>query len=99
MSACSAAPSSRSPSSISYPGSSSGFDTAGWTRTAREVPGVVNFCGTSALEAFMQRCDIVVCVLPLTPDTQGILKMNVATSLLWPRIRSFFIRRFLNNNG
>jgi glyoxylate/hydroxypyruvate reductase A len=60
--------------------SAAGFDTAGWTRTTREVPGVVNFCGTSALKAFMQRCDIVVCVLPLTPDTQGIVN---ATSLGW----------------
>ena len=50
-----------------------GFDVAGWSRTAKQVPGVESFAGDGALATFLERCDILVCLLPLTDATQGIL--------------------------
>ena len=45
----------------------------GWSRTPKTVPGVKNFAGFDQLPAFLSQCDMVVCALPLTPDTRGIL--------------------------
>lgn len=49
------------------------FDVAGWTRTARDLGPITNFAGTDALEAFLGRSDHLVCLLPLTESTRGIL--------------------------
>jgi glyoxylate/hydroxypyruvate reductase A len=50
-----------------------GFPTAGWSRTEKLVPGVESFHGTEGLAKFLARTDILVNVLPLTRETQGIL--------------------------
>jgi glyoxylate/hydroxypyruvate reductase A len=50
-----------------------GFSVHGWTRRSRQSAGVAVFAGNDALEAFLARADILVCLLPLTPETQGIL--------------------------
>lgn len=50
-----------------------GFTVAGWTRTARSVDGVQCFAGDEGLDGFLGVSDIVVCLLPLTPQTRGIL--------------------------
>lgn len=49
------------------------FDVAGWARTHKEVPGVRSYAGPGALNAFLARSDILVCLLPLTEATRGIL--------------------------
>lgn len=50
-----------------------GFKVIGWTRSARNVPGVEAFHGESGLTAVLARADILVLLLPLTPDTQGLI--------------------------
>ncbi len=50
-----------------------GFKLAGWSRTRKTIAGVATFHGEDELEAFLKVSDIVVCLLPLTPDTRGIL--------------------------
>jgi glyoxylate/hydroxypyruvate reductase A len=50
-----------------------GFSVAGWSRTAKSVAGVESFAGADQLGAFLSRTDILVCLLPLTADTAGIL--------------------------
>ncbi|WP_457809054.1 2-hydroxyacid dehydrogenase [Kushneria sp. EE4] len=50
-----------------------GFQVSGWARTAREIPGVTAYVGTEALDAFLAECDILICVLPLTDATRGVL--------------------------
>jgi glyoxylate/hydroxypyruvate reductase A len=49
-----------------------GFKVAGWSRTPKNVPGVESFHGADGLDAFLARTEIVVSLLPMTPDTRGI---------------------------
>ena|SRR5579872_1324155 len=50
-----------------------GFDVAGWSRTARPVPGFATFGGDAGFGELLARSDILVSLLPLTPATEGIL--------------------------
>ena len=50
-----------------------GFPISGWSRSAHEIPGVEVHAGPESLRAFLARTDILVCLLPLTADTRGIL--------------------------
>jgi glyoxylate/hydroxypyruvate reductase len=50
-----------------------GFDVAGWSRSERKLPGIAGFWGADGLKALLQRSEILVCLLPLTPATRGIL--------------------------
>ena len=54
-----------------------GFDVAGWSRTRKTMPQMQCFAGTEELPAFLARTDILVCLLPLTPETRGILNRTV----------------------
>ena len=60
-----------------------GFDVAGWVRSPRTVDGITIFHGRDWLSAFLQRSDIVVNVLPHTPETTGIL--NAAAFAQMPK--------------
>ena len=50
-----------------------GFRLRGWSRTAREVPGVQTFSGDSGLDAALEGAEIVVTLLPRTPATENTL--------------------------
>jgi glyoxylate/hydroxypyruvate reductase A len=50
-----------------------GFITAGWSTTHKSVPGIESFAGPSELKPFLARTDILVCLLPETPSTRGLL--------------------------
>jgi glyoxylate/hydroxypyruvate reductase len=50
-----------------------GFNVAGWSRRPKELPGVT--CLTN-LDAVLERSDVVVCLLPLTAHTHGILNFR-----------------------
>jgi glyoxylate/hydroxypyruvate reductase A len=54
---------------------------AGWSRSARTIEGVECFHGEGQLDAFLQRTDILVCLLPLTPDTRQILNRGLFEKL------------------
>lgn len=49
-----------------------GFDTRGWARRAQQVEGVKTF-QLAEFNEFLQDLDILVCLLPLTTETVGIL--------------------------
>lgn len=57
------------------------FDVAGWSRSRKNLPGVACFAGAAELPAFLQRCDILVCLLPLTEETDGILNADTFARL------------------
>lgn len=60
-----------------------GFPVSGWTRTPREIEGVRGFHGADGLDAMLRQTDILCCLLPLTPETRGVI--NARTLALLPR--------------
>jgi len=60
-----------------------GFPLRGWSRTQKSVPGVRMFEGPVGLRPFLAETRLLVCLLPLTPDTRGLL--DRATLSLLPR--------------
>ena len=58
-----------------------GFRVAGWSRSARQIEGVECFHGEGQLDGFLRRTDILVCLLPLTPDTRQILNRELFSKL------------------
>lgn len=58
-----------------------GFAVAGWSRTPREIAGLRPFHGPDGLPALLAQSDIVVNLLPLTPETHGLLDRPVLAHL------------------
>ena len=50
-----------------------GFTLRSWSRTPKAVEGVEGFAGAETFDAFLDGTDILVNLLPLTPETTGIL--------------------------
>ena len=60
-----------------------GFDVAGWSRSEKAVAGVGSYAGAAGLPLLLGRSEILVCLLPLTAETEGIL--NARTLALLPK--------------
>ncbi|MBV1796178.1 glyoxylate/hydroxypyruvate reductase A [Siccirubricoccus sp. G192] len=60
-----------------------GFPVMGWSRRPKQQEGVEGFHGPEGLDAMLRRTDILVCLLPLTPDTRSVV--NARTLGLLPR--------------
>ncbi len=60
-----------------------GFPVMGWSRREKTLPGVKGFHGAEGLDAMLAQSDFLVCLLPLTPETRGII--NARTLALLPR--------------
>jgi glyoxylate/hydroxypyruvate reductase A len=58
-----------------------GFRMAGWSRSPRPLPGIETFHGAAGLDAFLARTEILVCLLPHTPATEGILDLALMRKL------------------
>jgi glyoxylate/hydroxypyruvate reductase A len=50
-----------------------GFQVHGWSRRPKDVAGVTCHAGEPGLNEMLGCCRFIVCVLPLTPETSGIL--------------------------
>ncbi|EWY39212.1 D-2-hydroxyacid dehydrogenase [Skermanella stibiiresistens SB22] len=57
------------------------FDVAGWSRSPKELEGIACFHGSAGLAEFLGRTEILVCLLPLTPETTGILNWETLAAL------------------
>ncbi|WP_028103477.1 2-hydroxyacid dehydrogenase [Pseudoduganella violaceinigra] len=53
-----------------------GFPLRAWSRTAKSLAGVECFHGEDGLDAFLGSSRVVVCMLPLTPETVNILSRS-----------------------
>jgi glyoxylate/hydroxypyruvate reductase A len=58
-----------------------GFRVAGWSRAPKRIDGIECFHGNEQLDAFLERTDILVCLLPLTPDTRHTLNRGLFAKL------------------
>jgi len=58
-----------------------GFDVAGWSRSEKRLRGIPAFHGADGLSALLRRSEILVCLLPLTPNTTGILDRRLFARL------------------
>jgi glyoxylate/hydroxypyruvate reductase A len=50
-----------------------GFPVRGWSRTPKDLPGVACFDGMERLDDFLAGTRVLVCMLPLTPETNNLL--------------------------
>jgi glyoxylate/hydroxypyruvate reductase A len=57
------------------------FPVVGWSRTPKQVPGVRCFAGEEQFDAFLAATRVLVCLVPLTADTEGILNRRTLSKL------------------
>lgn len=58
-----------------------GFPVRAWTRSHRANSGVEMFHGAAGLDAFLGGTDILVALLPLSPDTRGLIDLPLLRKL------------------
>ncbi|WP_376090493.1 2-hydroxyacid dehydrogenase [Roseomonas sp. CCTCC AB2023176] len=58
-----------------------GFPVRGWTRSPKRVEGVETFAGPAGLDEFLAGTQILVCLLPATPETNGIVDARLLAQL------------------
>jgi glyoxylate/hydroxypyruvate reductase A len=58
-----------------------GFFVNGWTRSPRDLGPIVNYAGMDQLDRFLADSPFLICSLPLTPDTKGLLNRERLSKL------------------
>jgi glyoxylate/hydroxypyruvate reductase A len=58
-----------------------GYQVAGWSRSQKQIDGIEVFAGDAGLKPFLTRTDILVCLLPHTPETEGMLNAELISQL------------------
>jgi glyoxylate/hydroxypyruvate reductase A len=58
-----------------------GFPVTGWSQTPKDIRGVKCLAGEDALDDFLSQARILICMLPLTPKTRGILNHKIFDKL------------------
>ena len=64
-----------------------GFTVTGWSRSPKEIEGVTSETGRGGLERVLSTNEIIVCLLPLTPQSRGML--GAAELALMPKGAKF----------
>ena len=57
------------------------FPVNGWSRSVKVIEGVRCFTGRQQLDAFLAATRVLVCLLPLTPDTRDIMRLETLARL------------------
>lgn len=50
-----------------------GFQTQGWSNTPKNMEGISSYAGQEQLSDFLRTTSVLICLLPLTTETSGIL--------------------------
>ncbi|MGB7058169.1 MAG: glyoxylate/hydroxypyruvate reductase A [Geitlerinemataceae cyanobacterium] len=58
-----------------------GFSIRGWSRTPKNIDGIECFHGRDQLKLCLSQCRILVCLLPLTRETEGILNRETFSAM------------------
>lgn len=58
-----------------------GFHIAGWSRTPRTLTGIDCYSGPDGLTPFLNATDILVVLLPHTPETEGVVNYDLLARL------------------
>jgi glyoxylate/hydroxypyruvate reductase A len=58
------------------------FPLRGWSRTPRQIDGMQCFAGDAQFDDFLSGTRVLVCLLPLTPETDGIMNRQTLSKLL-----------------
>jgi glyoxylate/hydroxypyruvate reductase A len=58
------------------------FPLRGWSRTPKAVAGMQCFAGAAQFGEFLSGTRVLVCLLPLTPETEGIMNRQTLSKLL-----------------
>lgn len=58
-----------------------GFKVRGWSRTKKRLKDIECFHGPDGLVPFLSQTEILVCMLPLTPETTGIVNAKTLAAL------------------
>jgi glyoxylate/hydroxypyruvate reductase A len=58
-----------------------GFSVSGWSRSRRDLGAVPCFAGQEELPGFLSSLDILVCLLPLTAETRGMLDARLFAAM------------------
>ncbi len=58
-----------------------GFQVRGWSRSAKVIAGVDSFAGPEQLNEFLKDTDILISLLPATPETDGIINRDLLSKL------------------
>jgi len=57
------------------------FNVSGWAKTPKKLAGINTYSGEEQLEKFLNRSTILICLLPLTQETENILKKELFEKL------------------
>ncbi|MEZ5923547.1 MAG: glyoxylate/hydroxypyruvate reductase A [Hyphomicrobiaceae bacterium] len=58
-----------------------GFKVAGWSRTPKSIPGIETFSGADGIDRFLARTEMLVSLLPMTPETRGLIDAKLIAKL------------------
>jgi len=61
-----------------------GYSVSGWSRSDKELDHVATFADNDGFSDFLAQCQILVCLLPLTSETEDILDLDVFKQLKKP---------------
>lgn len=61
-----------------------GYKIRGWSRSEKDINYITSFAGEAQLDEFLAEVNILICVLPLTPETEGILNLEMFKKLQKP---------------
>jgi glyoxylate/hydroxypyruvate reductase A len=58
-----------------------GFAVSGWSRSMKAIEGISTYAGPDTLAEFLGQSDILICLLPRTPETENVLNSTTFSFL------------------